>query len=407
MDPTKAPGDFAFAPVFIQVQPNTTGRLRSGRIYIVASGCGEAEYACDITQAPADARNSDEMVFKVVARAKNNFAVSLPLSGDVDCMVDWGDGSVEHVENATKMFVEHYYEYPVNEDQEYIVSVSGKVTALYSYDLPFNSVKEVLQWGNTGLESLKYAFRGNSILSSVAAPGKGSFAHLKNVEGAFRDCFRLVDIPAGLFANCQEIRLVDHLFRGCGNLKDVPEDIFANCTGVTHARYAFAETAVQQVPANLFASFRKVVDFSHLFDNCSGLTKVPAGLFASCGQVLSYSYAFARTSLGEIPAELFRESPQAADMSYAFGWCSSLSSVPSSLFDGNLAVKDFTKTFYRCKGLEGESPYTEIGGKRYHLYERDLLPEVFAAPKETRQCFNGCTGLSDYAVMPTSWSTDY
>lgn len=404
---TKAPGDYHFAAAFIGIKANAGSKMRSGKVYIFAQGCNEPEQAVTVTQAAKATANPADMIFRVVAKAGNGYGVSLPLSGDVDCTIDWGDGNIETCQNSTKFFVEHFYDNITEESREFIVTISGKVSALYSYDLPFDSVTDILQWGDTGLESLKDGFRGNSILTSIANPGETSFANLSNIDGAFRDCFRLTDIPAGLFANCTELRSADKVFQGCGNLKDIPEDIFANCKNVTHAVYTFAETAIESIPNNIFASFENVVDFSHVFDNCDYLSEIPAGLFRNCSNVLSLSYAFARSVITEIPAEIFSGCPDVKDASYVFGWCSDLKSLPASLFDNNRKIVNFSKSFYRCNSLTGESPYTEIGGVRYHLYERHLLPETFDAPKETKQCFNGCKQLSDYAEIPTSWSTDY
>ena len=403
---TRTPGDYYFYPIFISIHENASEVMRNGKVYLYAKGCNEPEHEIVVTQAAGGAADPTDMILRVVAKRKNGYAVSLPLSGNVDCLIDWGDGQVTECQNSTKFFVEHSYSEITEDSREFIVTISGKVTALYSYDLPFDSVTDVLQWGETGLESLKDGFRGNSILQFLAAPNENSFRHLKNIEGAFRDCFRLKDIPAGLFANCTEITSVDRIFQGCGNLKEIPEDLFANCPQVTHAVYTFAETAVERIPENLFASFVNVIDFSHVFDNCDFLNDIPEELFKNCSQVLSLSYAFARSIITEIPAGIFNGCPKVQNVGYAFGWCSNLKSVPSSLFDQNRKIIDFGKTFYRCNGLSGESPYTEVDGVKYHLYERHLLPDVFALPKITKQCFNGCKNLSDYAEIPSDWSTD-
>ena len=83
--------------------------------------------------------------------------------------------------------------------------------------------------------------------------------------------------------------------------------------------------------------------------------------------------------------------------------CSSLKSVPASLFDDCLKVTNFGKTFSGCTSLTGESPYTVIDGVKYHLYERDSHSS-FSTVKTMADCFSGCTGLTDYSTIEASYS---
>ena len=53
--------------------------------------------------------------------------------------------------------------------------------------------------------------------------------------------------------------------------------------------------------------------------------------------------------------------------------------------------------------LKGESPYTVVEGKKVHLYERELYPELFEEPGLHFGVFEYCTGLTDYANMPSVW----
>lgn len=53
--------------------------------------------------------------------------------------------------------------------------------------------------------------------------------------------------------------------------------------------------------------------------------------------------------------------------------------------------------------VEGESPYTVIGNKKVHLYERGDYPTEFVALQEYVRCFGYCTKLTDYSDMPDHW----
>ena len=59
--------------------------------------------------------------------------------------------------------------------------------------------------------------------------------------------------------------------------------MFANNHKVTNFQSAFSKTAIQSVPADLFAGCDKVTTFMSCFTGCSELQSVPAELFKSSG----------------------------------------------------------------------------------------------------------------------------
>lgn len=120
-----------------------------------------------------------------------------------------------------------------------------------------------------------------------------------------------------------------------------------------------------------------------------------AGLFAQC------------SALKQIPEDLFAYFPSIKQFLTTFGGCTSLQSIPVSLFDNQRNITHVLSIFTGCSSLSGESPYTMVGGKKVHLYERRNYPEYFAEYPTSymthMQAFTGCTGLSDYAQIPTNW----
>ena len=83
----------------------------------------------------------------------------LPLDGTVEATVDWGDGTTD---NVTAVRPEHTYA----KAGEYYVTVTGKVTKLGNrLSIPVanqSAIVRVIQWGQLGLESLKFLL--NAIL---------------------------------------------------------------------------------------------------------------------------------------------------------------------------------------------------------------------------------------------------
>lgn len=120
--------------------------------------------------------------------------------------------------------------------------------------------------------------------------------------------------------------------------------------------------------------------------------------------VTSFKDAFEQCNfLTTIPDNLFADNPKAVNFDNVFGYCMSLTTIPDNLFDGNTEVTNFTGTFQSSDALTGESPYTMIGDKKVHLYERSNYPEHFTTPIEYSNCFYGSDGLSDYAQIPSGW----
>lgn len=101
--------------------------------------------------------------------------VTLPLAGEVDAVIDWGDGTVESVTTVGP----HIHDYEVS--GVYTVSVTGTVTAFngdenstgtYPYrDQP--KLVSVDSWGDLGFTDMTNAFCGCSNLISVPPVMKG------------------------------------------------------------------------------------------------------------------------------------------------------------------------------------------------------------------------------------------
>ena len=176
----------------------------------------------------------------------------------------------------------------------------------------------------------------------------------------------------------KDLNSLEKIFYECTSLQSIPESLFAHNPNVTNFTYAFYGcSALTTIPENLFANCPKVTDFSCTFWGCSALTTIPENLFANCPKVTSFSYVFAG--------------------------CSTLTTIPENLFANCPKVTDFSYAFYNCTAVTGESPYTMIGDKKVHLYERKNYPEHFTEPTSSVGCFHGGRGLSDYAQIPSAW----
>lgn len=173
---------------------------------------------------------------------------------------------------------------------------------------------------------------------------------------------------------------------------------------VTSFKNAFETCdSLTTIPDNLFADNPSVTSFQLAFDYCIGLTTIPDNLFANNPKVVNFNGTFLNCGVLKIPENLFANCPKVTDFSYTFHISSKLTNVPNNLFDSNTEVTNFEGTFSGCNSLTGESPYTMIGDKKVHLYERKNYPEHFTTPIKHDTCFSYCAKLSDYAQIPSDW----
>lgn len=295
-----------------------------------------------------------------------------------------------------------------------------------------------------GVEPYGGSFTGTAI-ESIPDDFFKYAVNATSFDYTFGDCKKLKSIPAGLFKNCTKAVSFQRTFIECGLLRQIPEDLFSGCKAVTNFSTTFALcTSLESIPANLFADNTEVTSFEGTFSQCTSLKSIPPTLFANCDKVLYFGMNWLRDSshrgglgvfqqcesLQAVPETLFAGCPLAEDMSYAFAGCKALTSLPDNLFRQNSRLEQVEGTFSSCTALtaipamlfdnnrklmnvksafsgslnvEGESPYTVIGNKKVHLYERGDYPTEFVALQEYVRCFGDCTKLTDYSDMPDHW----
>ena len=252
----------------------------------------------------------------------------------------------------------------------------------------------------------------------------------------FNDCPELHTVEGSIFPEVTTITLMERLFLNCPKLKNIPADLFKplGAANKLNFSYAFANcTSLQTLPEGLFDANTGATGFQHTFEGCTALESIPATLLYACANVTNVSYLFAGcSSLKDIPAALFANNPKIQDFNYTFKGCSSLEAIPetlfsaigtesmgisfsscfancsslkdipAALFDTVTKIRYIDNCFNGCSALTGESPYTTIGEKKVHLYERQQK-DGFRVINEYDDCFKGCSGLSDYANMPMAW----
>ncbi len=146
----------------------------------------------------------------------------------------------------------------------------------------------------------------------------------------------------------------------------------------------------------------EIVDIDNSFYGCfwycTSLQSIPSGLFDNNVAVTSFGNCFGScTSLQSIPSGLFDKNTQATRFSNCFADCSSIRSIPSGLFDKNTAATSFDGCFYGCSSLQSIPS---------GLFDKNTAVTDFGG------CFIDCTslqsipsGLFDKNTAVSSFST--
>lgn len=186
-------------------------------------------------------------------------------------------------------------------------------------------------------------------------------------------------------------------FYGCTNITSIPSSASLSAVGGydgLNEMLSFASfmrsTRITTIPADMFDYSPNATIFTDCFSLNPSLTTVPSGLFDS----VINANTFANCFLG----------------------CSILASVPSTLFDTNINVLSFAGTFRNCLQLTNvlQFTYNTAVTNFSNVYNMSTVanaltgtaPELWnrtPTPLGTN-AFNNCTGLSNYASIPSTWT---
>ena len=282
----------------------------------------------------------------------------------------------------------------------------------------------------TEVTSLANLFKGCSALKTVPEDLFANQSKVKNLGSLFTDCSSLESVPAGLFKNLDAVTAAGTMFKGCSALKTVPEGLFDAFGKVTNISSLFSGcSSLGNLPAGIFRNMSAVTSAGYLYEGCVGMTdfppiknmtslktvnamwkdcatlaSVPADYFpesVSTGTTTAYMFQNC-TSLKTVPEGLFDDFSNVTIITQMFQNCTSLESLPVGIFDNMKKIKTAKNTFEGCSAFTGESPYTIVGDRKIHLYERSA-DNGFTEITGYDDCFTGCGKMADYTYIPISW----
>ena len=176
--------------------------------------------------------------FSVVMRTTGaSETVTLPMTGSVNTVIDWGDGSSP--ETVTTDNITHVYATA----DDYTIAITGSCD-VFAFDNAGDKLKliELLAWG-TDFTFTTLDFYGCSNLVTASDLGE-SGATPTDLSDAFRNCSSLTSLDVTGFDTSSCANMAD-MFLGCTGLTSLDvtsfdtssctnmERMFRNCTGLT------------------------------------------------------------------------------------------------------------------------------------------------------------------------------
>lgn len=286
-------------------------------------------------------------------------------------------------------------------------AASGTIANLFDGCTALETVPAGLFDNLNAVTTATYVFQ-NSGIKTVPEAIFGGMDKATNFSYSFKNCDNMVEAPHNLFGSSATANNFGNMFEGCDNLKTIPEDLLGNPTkGALSVSNMFLDCkALEAVPARLFKG-HQVKTYTQVFKGCTSLKTVGSEAFDCYGQAATITGMFVDcTALESVAADFVINAEKVTTLFNLFNGCSSLKSVPASIFDGMVSVTTVRYLFNGCTSLTGESPYTIVGGVKYHLYERTSANAETTGLKAITSfeaAFRGCTGLSDYSQIDGTW----
>ena len=401
---------------------------------------GNSEYATNVA---TDTVATLEMVrdhvrnykfFATTTPDTTSFSFAISASGVFH--IDWGDGTRESYRKTNTTATTYSHEYA--DAGEYVIKIGGYRTGGNSLSFANNlnlakidgSLGTIFSTtknknGTVSNPLFNYLFSGCTNLAGEIPPDlfKGIYGQPANY-GMFRETFSGCSgltgkIPANLFKDLSGKYMHTIFFKtfnGCKGLTgEIPSGLFGDIFGAPQygmfcGTFAGCSGLTGSIPNRLFGNLSGTpafIMFNSTFAGCSGLTgTIPKNLFSGISGVLAgqdYRDTFKNCSglTGSIPDKLFGEITDyesSWNFASAFAGCKGLTGeIPDGLFGPltKIQVAMLQGTFSGCSGLTGNS--VMVDGQ--FLYEKFANIDTY----DVSDMYQGCTGLTDYADIPTAW----
>jgi predicted secreted protein len=271
----------------------------------------------------------------------------LPLSPSAsfvyNFMVDWGDGTVEGITNASAGFPSILHIYPVAGVYDVTITPTGPSGSGFP-TLVFNDggdklkVLEIKAWGGVVWESFYYAFAGCANMQITAIDSANAqTGGVRSWWSMFYRCYGLTSVPHLDMSGGVEF---NSLFNACSSLTSIPSTL--NWSNGTNFNFVCNGCTVLQSMPVLDVS--KGTSFQGAWQGCAALTSFPLLNFAEGANF--HSAWRDCVGLTSFPAMAF---PKATTFIVTWSGCTGLVSFGLITFGPTLVAMD--QSWLNCSGL--------------------------------------------------------
>ena len=286
--------------------------------------------------------------------------IKLPISGDANITVDWGDGSdIEFISGTfdSSNFPTHTYA----ENGTYDIAVKGSLeewghnVSRYEeipdgdpYKTYYGYMKGVKQWGALG--ATRYGFSNCIYMEYVSGDAtEDTFKNVTDMSYMFVNCYELKTIDLSNF-DTSNVTNMEFMFGVCEALETIDLSSF-DTSKVTNMKYMFgACESLETIDLSGFNT-KAVTNMVSLFEGCTNLVTVKFGDKFVTNNVTDMAAMFyGCTNLKNVDLTRF-DTSSVENMEYMFYKCNTLESINLSSFDTS-NVKSMTAMFYDCQSLK-------------------------------------------------------
>jgi len=136
----------------------------------------------------------------------------------------------------------------------------------------------------------------------------------------------------------------------------------------------------------------RITNFGSCFNGCTSITTIPSGLFDNSIEATEFSNCFnGCTSITTIPSGLFDNNTAVTNFYTCFNGCTSITALPDNLILYNVAIDVCSYMFQNCSGMTSGDGTAFVDKAEEHGITTHT------------GCFNGAVNIPDYNLIPSDW----
>lgn len=263
---------------------------------------------------------------------------------------------------------------------------------------------------NLNITSMYRTFTYCKDLEQIPEDLLSYFPSLNSAKELFRECYKISNIPSKLFSKNPNITELDGFFMQCSEISSIPEGLFKNTT-LTDTSYTFRETAITNLPADLFGGNTRELHKTMFYE--TKLKTIHSNCLKNASRLDYLRGTFQnQTELTEIPEDLLKFNTNLRYADELFKGCSKLRSIPNNLFINNTKLENISSIFEECSNIDN-IPANLLSNTTSLVWASNSFKncnKLLTIPQDiinklnslydASHSFQGCTNANNYTTIP-------